>query len=103
MGEEEKEDWISTELDKNIKNFNQMFIDNLSQSLSTMLVKKGVNDTHISQDISDISKLPASSTTDFLEHIPGQDSDSEDSQDSGVEDNTLHEIESQILPSNEKD
>ena len=47
-GEEDRDDWISSELDQNIKNFNQMFIDNLSQSLSTMLVKKsGVNDTQI--------------------------------------------------------
>ena len=38
----ENKEWISNELDYNIKHFNDLFIENLSQSLSTMLVvKKG--------------------------------------------------------------
>jgi hypothetical protein len=32
--------WISRELDYNIQHFNDLFIENLSQSLSAMLVKK---------------------------------------------------------------
>lgn len=37
-----EKNWISNELDQNIKHFNELFIENLSQSLSSMLVlKKG--------------------------------------------------------------
>ena len=32
--------WLPDELDYNIKHFNELFIENLSQSLSTVLVKK---------------------------------------------------------------
>ena len=32
--------WLSTELDYNIKHFNELFIENLSQSLSSMIVAK---------------------------------------------------------------
>jgi hypothetical protein len=71
-----------------------------------MLVKKGVNDTQITSDPMDLSKNPILSTTDFIDGQlgnPGIDSDSDDSQDSGPDDNAAHEIESQILPSNEKE
>ena len=57
----------------------------------------------------DISKIPGVINTDLNENmagVPGQEHemDSDDSQESGGEDhNGGHEIESQILPSSEKD
>lgn len=38
-----KGEWISSELDYNIKHFNELFIENLSQSLSSMLAIKKPN------------------------------------------------------------
>ena len=38
---ESEKAWLPEELDYNIKHFNELFIENLSQSLSTVLIKKG--------------------------------------------------------------
>jgi hypothetical protein len=51
---------MSNELDYNIKHFNEMFIDNLSQSLSSILVAKKANPAGVEEvkDSADVEMKP---------------------------------------------
>ena len=99
-----KEDWISKDLENNINHFNEMFIENLSQSLSSMLVlKKAKADVEM--------KTPNLKSDDInpLNDVHDNDGNNNNALDSDSDSNSDNENDAaaleieQILPQGDKE